>query len=68
MRSGAAQMREEGRRLSDPAYRAEQIAKNREQGRTVTDEQLRDLSHTLPQRAAEMERRADELAARAARD
>ena len=59
-------MREEGVRLRDPAYRAEQIARNREQGRTVTDERLQELSRTLPERADEMERRADELQRQAA--
>ena len=66
MRQGARQMREEGEKLRDPAYRARQIAENRARGQTVTDQQLRDLSVSLPRRAAEMEQRADALAARAA--
>jgi beta-lactamase regulating signal transducer with metallopeptidase domain len=66
MRDGARQMREEGVRLRDPAYRARQIAQSREQGRTVTDAELLDLSSRLPARADEMERRADEMQRRAA--
>jgi len=64
MRRGAAQMREEAVRLRDPAYRAKQIAENRARGNIVTDEELRDLSRTLPGKADDMERRADELEAR----
>jgi beta-lactamase regulating signal transducer with metallopeptidase domain len=66
MRNGADQMREEAVRLRDPAYRARQIAQAREQGRTVTDAELLDLSSRLPARADEMERRADEMQRRAA--
>lgn len=64
MRRGAQQMREEAVRLRDPAYRAKQIAENRERGSTVTDAELRDLADTLPDKAKDMERRADELEAR----
>lgn len=64
MRRGAKQMREEGQRLRDPAYRARQIAENRERGNIVTDEELRDLSEKLPEKANDLERRADELEAR----
>jgi hypothetical protein len=58
-------MREEAVRLRDPAYRAEQIARNREQGNIVTDADLIALSPKLVERAAELDRRAEELAARA---
>lgn len=64
MRRGAQQMREEAVRLRDPAYRAKQIAENRERGGTVTDAELRELAETLPDKAKDMERRADELEAR----
>ncbi|PIB93229.1 M56 family metallopeptidase [Caulobacter sp. FWC2] len=64
MRRGAQQMREEAVRLRDPAYRAKQIAENRERGGDVTDAELRDLAETLPDKAKDMERRADELEAR----
>jgi beta-lactamase regulating signal transducer with metallopeptidase domain len=64
MRRGAQQMREEAVRLRDPAYRAKQIAENRERGSVVTDAELRDLADTLPDKAKDMERRADELEAR----
>jgi beta-lactamase regulating signal transducer with metallopeptidase domain len=64
MRRGAQQMREEAVRLRDPAYRAKQIAENRERGGTITDAELRDLAETLPDKAKDMERRADELEAR----
>lgn len=58
-------MRQEAVRLRDPAYRAEQIARNRAQGRTTTDAELIALSPRLTERAAELDRRAVELAARA---
>lgn len=58
-------MREEAVRLRDPVYRAEQIARNREQGNIVTDADLIALSPKLVERAAELDRRAEELAARA---
>lgn len=58
-------MREEAVRLRDPAYRAEQIARNREQGNIVTDADLIALSPKLVERAAELDRPAEELAARA---
>ena len=64
MRRGAQQLREEAVRLHDPAYRAKQIAQNRERGSVVTDAELRDLADTLPDKAKDMERRADELEAR----
>jgi hypothetical protein len=58
-------MREEAVRLRDPAYRAEQITRNRDQGNIVTDADLIALSPKLVERAAELDRRAEELAARA---
>ena len=64
MRRGAQQMREEAVRLRDPAYRAKQIAENRAHGSNVTDEELRDLADKLPEKAKDLERRADELEAR----
>ena len=60
-------MRQEAARLRDPAYRAEQVAKNREQGNAVTDAELLALSPKLVERAAEMDRNADEMANRAKR-
>lgn len=66
MREGAQQMRDEAVRLQNPAYRARQIAENRARGNTVTDAELRALSATLPTRAQEMLRRADDLDQRAA--
>lgn len=67
MRAGAAQMRTESVRLQDPNYRARQIAENRARGNTVTDAELRALSASLPARADEMLRRADDLERQAAR-
>lgn len=67
MLDGARQMREEATRLEDPAYRAEQIARNRERGQTVTDAELRALAPRLRQQADELERKAVEMRARAAR-
>lgn len=64
MRRGAQEMREEAGRLRDPAYRAKQIAENRAHGSTVTDAELRDLAEKLPEKAKDLERRADELEAR----
>lgn len=64
MRHGAQQMREEAVRLHDPAYRAKQIAENRERGNIVTDQELRDLADRLPEKAKDLDRRADELEAR----
>ena len=66
-RQCADDMRQEAVRLRDPAYRAQQIERNREQGNTVTDAELIALSPRLVERAAELDRRADELAARAKR-
>ena len=60
-------MRQEAPRLRDPAYRAEQVAKNGEQGNAVTDAELLALSPKLVERAAEMDRNADEMANRAKR-
>lgn len=65
MRKGAQDMRDEAIRLRDPAYRARQIEENRQRGHVVTDEQLRDLSQSLPAKADELERKAGELAERA---
>jgi hypothetical protein len=67
MHQGAHQMREEATRLRDPAYRAQQIEDNRARGHVVTDEQLRALSQSLPGRADELDRNADRLAEKAAR-
>jgi hypothetical protein len=60
-------MREEAARLRDPAYRAQQIEDNRARGHVVTDEQLRELSQSLPARADELDRNAERLAEKAAR-
>jgi beta-lactamase regulating signal transducer with metallopeptidase domain len=65
MRAGARQMREEAARLRDPTYRAKQIADNRARGQTVTDEELKALSRSLPGKAEDLERRADRLEERA---
>ena len=65
MRRGADQMRQEAVRLRDPAYRAEQIAKNRERGFEVTDADLRDLADRLPRQADDLDAQADRLAASA---
>lgn len=65
MRAGARQMREEAARLRDPAYRAKQIADNRARGETVTDEELKALSRSLPGKAEDLERQADRLEERA---
>jgi len=65
MRRGAQQMREESARLCDPAYRAEQIVRNRAQGHTVTDAELRALSPRLLSQADDLDRQADRLAAQA---
>ncbi|MFC5342434.1 M56 family metallopeptidase [Brevundimonas staleyi] len=64
MRRGAEQLRQESRRLEDPAYRARQIRENAARGNTVTDAELQAAGRRMPGRAAEMERRADELEAR----
>lgn len=60
MVEGASNMREEARKLRDPAYRAEQIQRAREEGRTVTDQQLLDA---IPRMEAGADR-MDEGAAR----
>ena len=65
MRVGARQMREESVRLRDPAYRAEQIVRNREQGHTVTDAQLAAMSPQLARQAEQMDRSADQMARQA---
>ena len=62
MHRGAENMRQEAMRLRDPAYRVEVIARNRERGANVTDAELIALSPTLMERAAEMDRNADEMA------
>ena len=54
-------MREEARRLRDPAYRARQIEENRARGQTVTDAELIDLSRRLPEQADELERQAQRM-------
>lgn len=58
-------MRQEAVRLRDPAYRAQQIASNRERGTKVTDAELIALSPRLMERAEDLDRRAVELAERA---
>ncbi len=63
MRRGAENTRREGRRLADPAYRAEQIAENAERGNIVTDEELRVLGPRLIEQADDLERQAEDLAA-----
>lgn len=68
MHRGADEMRREAVRLRDPAYRAEVIARNREQGHTTTDAELIALSPHLIERAGELDRRAVELAAQAKGD
>jgi len=65
MRRGAEQLRQESRRLEDPAYRAQQIRENAARGNTVTDAELQAAGRRMPGQAADMERRAVELAARA---
>ena len=65
MRRGAEQLRQESRRLEDPAYRARQIRENAAGGNTVTDAELQAAGRRMPGQAADMERRATELAARA---
>lgn len=66
MHRGAEEMRREGRRLADPAYRAEQIARSRREGRTVTDAELQALGPRLIRQADDLERQADQLAAQGA--
>ncbi len=66
MRRGAEEMRREGDRLADPVYRAEQIARSRREGRTVTDAELQALGPRLIRQADELERQADQLAAQGA--
>jgi beta-lactamase regulating signal transducer with metallopeptidase domain len=65
MRKGARELRAEAVRLSDPAYRAKQIAENRARGNVVTDAELREVGASLPAKADEMERQAERLAAEA---
>jgi len=65
MERGAQQMREESRRLRDPAYRAQQIERQRQQGHPVTDAELVALSPRLARQAEEMEAQAVRLRARA---
>lgn len=62
MRRGAEDMRREAVRLRDPAYRAEVRARNRSNGRPVTDAELLDLSRKLPGEADNLDRQADRLA------
>ena len=64
MREGAAQMRREGARFSDPAYRAKAIEEARGQGRTLTDAQLQALGPRLMAQADRLEERASRLAER----
>jgi len=65
MDRGAEQMRGEGRKLTDPAYRAKIIADNRARGQVTTDAELIALSRRLPQQAEEMTRRAQDMRLRA---
>lgn len=67
MAAGAGRLREESALLQDPAYRATRIERARERGRTVTDAELQVLSPRLATRAEQLDRRAAELRARAAR-
>jgi hypothetical protein len=64
MERGAEQMREESRRLLDPAYRAQQIERQRVQGHPVTDAELQALSPRLARQADELAARAVELRGR----
>ena len=66
MREGAVQMRREGARYSDPAYRAKAIAEARVHGRTVTDAQLQAIGPRLMAQADRLEDRASGLAERGA--
>ena len=66
MLRGAAQMRAEADRLRDPAYRAEQIARARERGDTVTDAELQALGPRLKNQADDLERQSARLRAQAA--
>jgi beta-lactamase regulating signal transducer with metallopeptidase domain len=65
MRKSARELRAEAVRLSDPAYRAKQIAENRARGNVVTDAELREVGASLPAKADEMERQAERLATEA---
>ena len=58
MERGAQQMREESRRLLDPAYRAQVIERQRAQGHPTTDAELQALSPRLARQAEEMAARA----------
>jgi hypothetical protein len=61
MERGATEMRETSRKLRDPAYRAEQIARARERGDTVTDAELQALVPRLARQADELERQAQRM-------
>jgi hypothetical protein len=65
MRRSARELRAEAVRLSDPAYRAKQIAENRARGNVITDAELRDVGASLPAKADDLERQAEHLAAEA---
>ena len=56
--------------VEDDAQKPElavQIAENRAHGSEVTDAELRDLAEKLPEKAKDLEKRADELEARSRR-
>jgi broad specificity phosphatase PhoE len=65
MRKSARELRAEAVRLSDPAYRAKQIADNRARGNIVTDAELCEAAAGMPSQADKMERQAARLAAEA---
>ncbi|MBX3475982.1 MAG: hypothetical protein KF910_00060 [Brevundimonas sp.] len=67
MIEAAATMRQEADRLSDPAYRAEQIERDRARGHTVTEQQLLDAIPKLRNSADRMEAQAARLRDRANR-
>lgn len=64
MDAGAREMRQAAERLRDPSFRAEQIRENAERGRTITDQELRDMIPRLIEQAAQMEAQAGQLRAR----
>jgi len=66
MRRGADHLREEGRRLADPAVSAERIERSRARGEIVTDQQLRELGPQLIRQADELDRHADQVASQVA--
>jgi len=58
MESRAREIRQEAQRLRDPAYRAQQIARQRAHGRDVTDQQLLDAIPKMLNGADRMEQGA----------